>query len=72
MARTTATTQSAHVTDEQWANACKLDTVGQHLIQAYTALRDVQEREALSILDKTIAALRQVIPNAFPATYNED
>jgi hypothetical protein len=62
----------APVIEEQWQTAFKLDKVGRHLLFAYKELQDLQHREALHMLDKTIADLRKVIPNAFPATYSDD
>ena len=61
-----------HITEEQYARAFKLSRVGQHLILAYEDLQTLGKPDALAVLMRAIQELRQLIPNAFPATYDAD
>lgn len=73
------------VTEDEWKAARQRDNVGKKLIEAYQALEAItpkdfllpgkqmsKEFEALVILGKAIEEIRALLPNAFPATYNED
>lgn len=73
------------ITEEEWKAARQRDNVGKKLIEAYQAIEAItpkdfcipgkqmsKEFDALVILGRAIHDVRQLLPNAFPATYNED
>ena len=59
-------------TEAHWEETFALDRAVMHAITAYEEFTRLNRPVCARVLEDALTKLRQLIPNAFPTTYNED